>query len=147
MIMIHRQHFHAVTAVAIALLILSGVAPSGAQAAPSKSSFHVSRFSDLPLTPVSQQNAVRAAKGYLDVMAFSREGLIRQLVQFDGYSTADATFAVDSIPVDWQEQAARAAQGYLDVMPFSGDGLLDQLTSFDGYTYAQAAYGLASVGL
>lgn len=101
----------------------------------------------MPLSPVSQQNAVRAANNYLSVMAFSRNGLIRQLVDFDGYSTSDATFAVDSITVDWNEQAAKAAANYLDVMAFSRDGLLEQLTSFDGYTYAQAAYGVATTGL
>jgi hypothetical protein len=49
-------------------------------------------------TPValtrSQQNAVRTAQDYLDFAAFSRSGLIRQL-EYEQYSTADATFAVD----------------------------------------------------
>ena len=106
-----------------------------------------SSVGELALSPVSQQSAVRAANNYLSVMPFSRTGLIRQLVEFDGYSAADATFAVDSITVDWNEQAARAAQNYLEVMPFSYDGLVNQLTSFDGYTYAQASYGVSTTGL
>ena len=39
---------------------------------------------------------------------FSRSGLIDQL-KYEGFSTEDATVAVDSITVDWNEQAARKA--------------------------------------
>ena len=94
---------------------------------------------------VSQQNAVRSAESYLDTMAFSRSGLIDQLV-FEGYSEADATFAVDSITVDWNEQARRSAESYLETMPFSRSGLIDQLM-FEGYTQSQATYGVDAAGL
>ena len=62
---------------------------------------------------MGQNNAIRQAKDYLNFTAFSRQGLIEQL-EFEGYSTEDATFAVDHIEVDWMEQAAKAAQNYLD---------------------------------
>jgi spermidine/putrescine-binding protein len=88
---------------------------------------------------------VRAAKQYLDYTAFSRQGLIQQL-EHDDYSTEDATFAVDSITVDWNAQAAKAAKQYLDYTAFSHGGLIEQL-EHDGYTPAQAAYGVAAVGL
>jgi hypothetical protein len=94
---------------------------------------------------VSQANARRAAEGYLDVLPFSRQGLIEQL-EFEGYSTEDATYAVDSLDVDWYEQAALMAQSYLDVMPFSRQGLIDQLV-FEGFTPEEAAHGADSVGL
>src|SRR5690606_28911506 len=94
---------------------------------------------------VSQANARRAAAGYLDVLPFSRQGLIEQL-EFEGYSTEDATYAVDSLDVDWYEQAALMAQSYLDVMPFSRQGLIDQLV-FEGFTPEEAAHGADSVGL
>ena len=100
----------------------------------------------LPLSPVSQQNAVRAAKNYLSTMPFSRNGLINQLTAIEGYSTEDATFAVDNITVDWDEQAAKAAKNYLSTMPFSRNGLVNQLTAIEGYTYAQAEYGVTAVG-
>lgn len=102
----------------------------------------------LPLEPastVSQRNAVRAAKQYLNVSAFSRDGLIDQL-EYSDYSTEDATFAVDNITVDWNEQAAKAAEQYLNVSAFSRGGLIDQLV-YSGFTPAQAAYGASSVGL
>lgn len=36
----------------------------------------------------------------------SRKGLIEQL-EFEGYTTEDATFAVDYLNVDWKEQAEK----------------------------------------
>lgn len=98
-----------------------------------------------PASTVSQRNAVRSADDYLDFTAFSREGLIKQL-EFDDFSTADATFAVDHITVDWNERAAKAAEGDLDFSGFFRGGLIAQL-EFDGFTPAQAAYGATAAGL
>lgn len=100
-----------------------------------------------PEVPVGQENAARSARQYLSVLGFSRDRLINQLVQFDRYSEADATAAVDSLTVDWNEQAARSARQYLDVMGFSRDGLINQLVQFDKYTPEQAEYGASAVGL
>lgn len=94
-----------------------------------------------------KQNAQRSARQYLNVMGFSRNGLINQLAQFDGYSTDDATWAADNISANWNEQAAKSARQYLDVMGFSRDGLVNQLVQFDKYTQAQAEYGVGQVGL
>jgi hypothetical protein len=98
-----------------------------------------------PASTVSQRNAVRTAKDYLDYTAFSRTGLVRQL-EYEGFSTDDATFAVDHIAVDWNEQAAKAAKDYLDYSGFSRSGLIDQL-EYEGFTPAQAAYGVTAAGL
>src|SRR5690554_3334046 len=54
-----------------------------------------------PAETVSQRNAVRKAEEYLRFMAFSKQGLIEQL-EFEGFSTEDATYAVDQIDVDWR---------------------------------------------
>ena len=96
----------------------------------------------------SQENAVEAAESYLDFMAFSHDGLIKQLSSKagDGYPVKDAAFAVDHLDVDWDEQAVKAAKSYLDTMPFSHDELVHQLT-FDGFTAEQAAYGVKKAGL
>lgn len=98
-----------------------------------------------PLSPASQQNAVRAAREYLGTMAFSRSGLIKQL-QYDGYVSEDATYAVDIIAVDWNAQAAKAAREYLGVGSFSYIGLVKQL-QYDGFTSAQAQFGATAAGL
>lgn len=45
---------------------------------------------------LSQKQAVKAAQNYIDVMAFSRQGLIKQL-KYEGYTEKDATYAVKKI--------------------------------------------------
>jgi hypothetical protein len=94
---------------------------------------------------VSQQNALRKAGDYLDYSAFSRTGLIGQL-EFEKYSTEDATWAVDRVTVNWNEQAAEKAKDYLEYSSFSRSGLVDQLL-FEGYTPEQAEYGVSKTGL
>lgn len=92
-----------------------------------------------------QENARRSAESYLETAAFSRAGLIRQL-EYEGYSTADATGAVDALSPDWNAQAAKAAKSYLEVSPFSRSGLFEQL-KYEGYTQEQAVYGVSRAGL
>jgi hypothetical protein len=98
---------------------------------------------------VSQRNAVDKAEQYLDTIGgFSREGLIRQLTVGSGFSTEDATYAVENIEIDWNEQAAEKARQYQDTIGgFSRDGMIRQLTVGSGFTAEQAAYGADSVGL
>lgn len=93
---------------------------------------------------LSQTNALRQAANYLDYMSFSYSGLIDQL-EYEGYSTEDATFAVDHCGADWNEQAALKAQDYLDFMSFSRSGLIDQLM-YEGFSREQAEYGVSAVG-
>jgi hypothetical protein len=122
---------------AAVLLAISGIAAGGAHAATFEPA--------LPLSPASQQNAVQKAKDYLDYTAFSRQGLIKQL-EYDSFSEADATYAVDSITVDWNQQAAKKAKDYLGYTAFSHGGLVKQL-EYDGFTSAQAEYGVSAAGL
>ena len=98
----------------------------------------------------SKANAARSAQQYLDMTGFSRRGLIEQLSSDagNGYSVADATAAVDSLMVDWNQQAARSAKQYLDMTGFSCSGLIEQLSSDAGskYTKDQARYGAEQAG-
>jgi hypothetical protein len=96
---------------------------------------------------MSQQQAVRKAQEYLNVEGFSRQGLITQLVTVEHFSTDDATYAVDSLNVDWNQQAAKKAKEYLTVEGFSHDALITQLVSVEKFTPSQAAYGVNAVGL
>lgn len=97
-----------------------------------------------------QANAARSAKQYLQMSGFSRDGLISQLSSDAGdrYAVADATVAVDSLDVDWNEQAARSAAQYLKMSGFSCQGLIDQLSSSAGdkYTVDQATHGAKQAG-
>jgi hypothetical protein len=104
-----------------------------------------------PHYTVSQQNAINAAKDYLNTAAFSKKGLIDQLSSSaaDGYPHKDAVFAVAHLHVNWKQQAVQAAKDYLDTSSFSCQGLIEQLSSSAGdkYTQAQAQYAAKKVGL
>lgn len=93
---------------------------------------------------IGQKNALNTAKDYLAYSAFSYTGLIKQL-EYEQYSTEDATFAVDNCGADWNKQAAKSAQDYLDYSSFSRDGLISQL-EYEGFTPEQAEYGVTAVG-
>lgn len=97
-----------------------------------------------PVETISQRNAKAKAADYLRFMSFSRSGLIGQL-EFEGFTTDDATYGVDAIGPNWDDQAAKKAADYLDTMSFSRQGLLDQLI-FEGFTPEQAEYGVSYVG-
>jgi hypothetical protein len=107
---------------------------------------------ETPAGTVAQQNALEAAQSYLEFGAFSRLGLIGQLSSEygDGYSVADATWAVDHlVGVDWKEQAVRSGQSYLDMSAYSRAGLIEQLSSEygDKFTKAEATYAADRLGL
>ena len=109
----------------------------------SGSSTHSSGSSYAPTR--GEQNALNRANDYLEFMSFSRSGLIDQL-EFEGYTTSEAEYAVDNCGADWDEQAVLKAEEYLDFMSFSRSGLIDQL-EFEGFTYDQASAAATAVGL
>ena len=86
-----------------------------------------------------ERNALKMAQMYLDIMAFSYEGLIEQL-EYEGYSHSEAVYAADNCGADWNEQAALKAADYLELMPFSRQELIEQL-EYEGFTHAQAVHG------
>jgi len=117
-------------------------APSSAAAKPAKPAPHYT---------VSQQQAIGSAQDYLSYQAFSRKGLIEQLSSKygEGFSRADATFAINHIKVDWNKEAVQSAKDYLSTQHFSRAGLIEQLSSSfgAGFTKAQAIYAVNHVGL
>ena len=126
----------------------SGTAADRSEVNTKKADKAAGKAKDKPEAPkesVAQANARESAETYLDLTAYSRSGLIKQL-EFEGYSNKDATYAVDAQQADWNKQAAASAQTYLDLTSYSREGLIDQL-KFEGYTPAQAEYGVNKVGL
>jgi hypothetical protein len=91
-----------------------------------------------------QSNALGSAREYLEFKAFSYSGLIGQL-EYEGYSTEEATFAADNCGADWSEQAAKSAIDYLEFSSFSYTGLIAQL-EYEGYTTAEATHGADNCG-
>lgn len=105
----------------------------------------------VPTSERSRANALREAKSYLKMTAFSKAGLIHQLSSKygSGYSRADAVWAVNHLNVSWNKQAVRAAKSYLKMSPFSRSALIRQLSSKYGsqFTHAQAVYAVNKMGL
>lgn len=91
-----------------------------------------------------QKNALKSAYDYLNYSSFSYKGLIDQL-EFEGYTTEEATYAVDNCGADWKKQAEKKAQSYLEYSSFSRQGLIDQLI-FEGFTKEEAEHGVSAVG-
>lgn len=93
---------------------------------------------------IGQQNALETAKSYLSISAFSYSDLIKQL-EYEQFSTEDATYAADNCGADWNQQAALAAKQYLEFSSFSRGSLIDQLI-YEGFTQSQAEYGATTAG-
>ena len=91
-----------------------------------------------------ESRAVDKAKSYLNVMAFSHDGLEEQL-KFEGFTDSEAKYGADNCGADWSAQALKKAKSYLSTMAFSYEGLIDQL-EFEKFTSAQAKYGVDNCG-
>lgn len=92
---------------------------------------------------VLSNDIVQNAKIYFEVGACSKKKLI-ELLEFEGYSRAEAIFAASNCSADWKEQAIRAVKEYLNIQPFSYQEMLEQL-EFDGYTHEEAQYAVDKI--
>lgn len=96
--------------------------------------------------PRENRNALRQAQRYVDMMAFSYQGLYDQLTsEYGGQFPAEAAqYAVDNVDVDWNDEAVESAQSYQDSIGMSDSALYDQLTSEYGgkFTPDQAQYAI-----
>ena len=91
-----------------------------------------------------QSAALSKAFDYLEFSSFSYSGLVDQL-EYEGFSTEDASWAADNCGADWNEQALQSAKNYLDYTAFSYTGLIGQL-EYEGFTTDQATYGADNCG-
>ena len=104
-----------------------------------------------PAMTAGQQQAVESAQNYLsDGQGFSSAGLLNQLTSSygEGFSRADAEFAISYLHPDWDQQAVESAKNYMsDGEGFSRSELLQQLESSygEGFTVAQATYAVNQV--
>jgi len=101
---------------------------------------YTANTSKAPVSSSGERNALRKAKEYLSIMPFSASGLKDQL-EYEGFSSSEAQYAVDNCGADWNEQAVKKAEDYLDMMSFSRAGLIEQL-EYEGFTHSQAEYGV-----
>ena len=91
-----------------------------------------------------EKNALSKALQYLNYSAFSYSGLVDQL-EYEGYSSSEATYAADHCGANWKEQAVEKALSYLDYSAFSYNGLVEQL-EYEGFSSSEAQYGVDNCG-
>ena len=95
------------------------------------------------------RRALASAENYLEFSGFSKQGLYEQLSSDfgEGFTEAEAQYAVDHVDADWNKEAVESARRYLEHSPMSRDGLIEQLTSSygEGFTYEQAVYAVNKV--
>jgi hypothetical protein len=97
----------------------------------------------VPGVSAEYRNALNTASDYLRYSSFSRESLIGQ-IEYEGYPTDAAVYAVDNVEVDWHIQAALNAVSYLEYSSFSRDSLIDQL-AYEGFTSSQIDFAMSYV--
>jgi host cell surface-exposed lipoprotein len=97
----------------------------------------------------ANSRGLQSAKSYLAMSGFSKQGLYEQLSSSygEGFTQAQAQYAVDHVDADWNKEAIQSARSYLDMSPMSRNALLEQLTSSfgEGFTYEQALYAVNKV--
>lgn len=93
----------------------------------------------------NQQKALDKANEYVDTLPLSRKGLIKQL-EYDGYTTAVATYAADNCSANWNKEAKEMAEQYMDSTTYTYKDMVQQLET-EGFTKEQAKFGAKAVGL
>jgi hypothetical protein len=93
--------------------------------------------------------ALQSAESYVAMSGFSKKGLYEQLSSSagEGFTPAQAQYAVDHVDADWNKEAVESAKSYLDMQPMSKTDLIQQLSSDagEGFTYEQALYAVNKV--
>jgi hypothetical protein len=97
----------------------------------------------------ANRRALESAESYLSFSGFSKQGLYEQLSSSagEGFTEAEAQYAVDHIDADWNKEAVESARSYLEFSSMSRQGLIEQLSSSagEGFTYEQALYAVNKV--
>ena len=96
-------------------------------------------------TPVPYASAAAAdsAQGYLDMGAFSKKSLTKQL-EFEGHEKPAIDYALANVNVDWDAEAVESVGNYQDLgMGMSVAELKNQL-EFEGFTSSQVEHGIAN---
>lgn len=105
-------------------------------------------ITEVSLSPVSptlgETNALSSARSYLSYNSFSHDGLIDQL-EYEGYTTTEATYAADNCGANWNDQALKSALDYFDFTSFSYAGIINQLV-YEQFTTEQATYAADNCG-
>lgn len=81
--------------------------------------------------PRKHYDALEAAQRSIDTMAFSEEGLRKQL-KMKGYPRSAVNYAIENVTADYRAEAIESAESYLKAVPMSSDELRNQL-DYEGF--------------
>jgi hypothetical protein len=87
------------------------------------------------------KNTRQSVESYLGYSAFSRLGLVDQLL-YEGFTNSQVKYGVASANTDRNEQAEKSVKAYLDSGSFPRQELIDQL-EYGRFSRAQAEHGVA----
>ena len=127
------------------LLATAPTAPAPA-AAPATSSVPAKQSAATKTTtpvPYASAAAADSAQGYLDMGAFSKKSLTKQL-EFEGHEKPAIDYALANVNVDWDAEAVESVGSYQDLgMGMSVAELKNQL-EFEGFTASQVEHAIAN---
>lgn len=137
----------------LALAVLAGImsgkpdvqpSPNYTPPATSQSTGNVAHKAPVVKLTAAQKAAKGEAENYLRNMHLSRRALIDQVV-FEGHKVKDATVAIDSMEINFQEQAVEQAlsQAQVESNKYSEEGLMAALLD-QKYTTSEAKAGVAA---
>ena len=96
-------------------------------------------------TPVPYASAAAAdsAQGYLDMGAFSKKSLTKQL-KFEGHEKPAIDYALANVNVDWDAEAVESVGNYQDLDAGMSPAELKNQLEFEGFTASQVEHALAN---
>lgn len=93
--------------------------------------------------PYASSAAADSAQGYLDMGAFSKKSLTKQL-EFEGHEKAAIDYALANVNVDWDAEAVESVGNYQDLGAGMSVAELKNQLEFEGFTASQVAHGIAN---
>lgn len=86
--------------------------------------------------------ALKKAKSYSKTAHLSKEGMVKQLTEFEKFPEDAAQYAVENAGIDWKQEAVEKAKSYQKTAGLSNEALKNQLTQFEKFTDEEAQYAV-----
>lgn len=93
--------------------------------------------------PYASAAAADSAQGYLDMGAFSKKSLTKQL-EFEGHEKPAIDYALANVNVDWDAEAVESVGNYQDLDAGMSVAELKNQLEFEGFTASQVEHAIAN---
>ncbi|RRO17991.1 hypothetical protein EIL87_06895 [Saccharopolyspora rhizosphaerae] len=107
---------------------------------------HVADEEEPPSPSPLHEQALGAARAYVDSAHFSESGLTEQLATVDQFPPDVASWAAAHSGADWNAEALESAEEYRGISHASGAEVRDRLITVDRFTPEQAEYATSHLG-